>query len=791
LSEVEWELKDWEDTTILLGQCPGEHESGTSSAGDMHAGFHSDSVPYIKCKHKSCTLIPEVNRRLHESGMPGATTAADAPPLELTLIAHTILDDMENARVSLHHAPTGSGKSYSNAMVAVARWRLGLGTVIAVPTIKLAREMKATIEDLAPDAAATGAVALICHHTTGVNEHEHKDGDDLDADYPIFMWTRIVICTHAQLMRRGYSKFMRPIYEALKPKEKETSDGVDRRPPFAFLIDEEPAFTAACHQEIFFDHRVAVRVYPDESGALRLPILECPFRNCSGSCTNCGLVKRGGEQRFNVFGIRELAFPSPTGVDRNKKKLRKAFKPVRIKESDYTLGPEVRVGPNTFAASLLSWRGIAVETNARKTAAIFNHRPDKGGNQPAEENHEIIAHYLKFAFRPIITWEMAIDSEGNQVDPHTLRTKIKREKDSSAGIGNYRFPWYTCQVRRLRFADLLGFEKLRRYADTHKVGIAFTAATMTKADSDVLHEVWPELVERQHPYPNRKVRQVAVAFVENPHGADSLVEDGHLLTEPLENLGLGLVFVTKKKIAKSLYEVVKDQQPSVRLAVETDAVTRQTLHGEAALRCFVTYSRGVLGLGVNIKDVRFLVVDARAFRAISSFTPGEITAAEFERAQAEERLCLILQNVGRAIRGEEGKTVAMIILNADGPLREAIAGSEAILDGSELPPVIAAGTADIKTIVDQARRWLEADGGRWPDPDPTIEARRAGRRKGTKKKTVEMVLAAAEIAIAKGTSWSQFRRAEQPQRTLSQDEVEALNKRFQEAKKRTQNGSDS
>jgi hypothetical protein len=288
--------------------------------------------------------------------------------------------------------------------------------------------------------------------------------------------------------------------------------------------------------------------------------------------------------------------------------------------------------------------------------------------------------------------------------------------------------------------------------------------------------------KRQHPYPARKIRQVAVAFTEDHHGVDSLVEDGHLLTEPLERLGLGLVFVTRKRIAKSLYDEVKLRQPSVRLAVENDAVTRQTLHGEAPLRCYVTYSRGVLGLGANVKDVRFLVVDARAFRARSSFTPGAITPQEFERAQAEERLALILQNIGRAIRGEAGKTVVMIVLNADKPLSEAIAKSDAIIDGSELEPVVATGKK-IKTIVDQARRWLEASGGPWPDPDPTIVPKPKGRRKGSRTKTREMVLAAAESAIAKGTEWSDFRRAEHPQNTLSKDEVEALKERFQAATK--------
>ena len=43
----------------------------------------------------------------------------------------------------------------------------------------------------------------------------------------------------------------------------------------------------------------------------------------------------------------------------------------------------------------------------------------------------------------------------------------------------------------------------------------------------------------------------------------------------------------------------------------------------------------------------------------------------------------------------------------------------AIVEGSELPPVIATGK-DLEPLIRQARRWLETDGGDWPDPDPAV-----------------------------------------------------------------------
>src|SRR5262249_42846299 len=136
-------------------------------------------------------------------------------------------------------------------------------------------------------------------------------------------------------------------------------------------------------------------------------------------------------------------------------------------------------------------------------------------------------------------------------------------------------------------------------------------------------------------------------------------------------------------------------------------VLRKTLHHPGEVKTLVTYSRGVLGLGANVLGVRHLLVNADAFRAIASFTPGEVSPEKFQRLQTEERLCVIRQNGGRALRGEEGKTAVLIVLNADQPFLEALRTSRGIVEGSELPPVGVAGK-DLVALVDQAGRWLAA-----------------------------------------------------------------------------------
>jgi len=333
--------------------------------------------------------------------------------------------------------------------------------------------------------------------------------------------------------------------------------------------------------------------------------------------------------------------------------------------------------------------------------------------------------------------------------------------------------------------DLMVFEKMRRFAEEEQVGIVFAGASLSPGEKAVLHEVWPDLVEHQHAGQDRKIKQVALIFVDGYCGRGTLVTpEGRLITSPLEEAGLGVVFVPTKDIAVKIYRVVSRNEPSLRLVQESDICSefKGTLINTGEVKTFLTYSRGVLGSGTNLLGVRFLVVYANAFRYIGGFTPGEITAEAFEKARADEVANLIAQNVGRALRGEPNKTTAIFVLNAEGPVIESLAASPAILEGSELPPVII-NSEDIPTLVDQARRWLAAGGGEWPAPDPTRNkrSRKGGRPKDSRAKRearVKKVLERAEAAIQAGTPWRIFLAKVSPQRTLSEGELRQLQERF-------------
>lgn len=774
-SAVGWRSKELDDGRRLwVGRCPFEHESGTSNPDDLAAGFDREGLPYVRCQHASCSAVPAINARLRAGRSwvvrAEGPAAVEPPPVEPGAIARAMLATLAGRRIALDIAPTGSGKSYAAAQVAAVRYRQDRATLLALPTIRLAEETVERLRGMVPDAFEQDLVATVYGRHEARLDDELAAGDEANeeadggGEYPIDDDTRIVVCTHAQLGRRGFSKFMRAIYTKLAPE-----DGEDR-PPFALVIDEVSELIRQSRVEIDLAHRTGQRTNPDASGGTIVPRDHCPKFNHSSNCANCILVGHGGVSRFNKFGIRELVPPPRIETDADGNRLRKPRYPLSLTDTDLTTGPEVRVGDTTFARQLLAYRGRPIDTAARRTADVFLYQ----GDETPDAVEDILGHMLQFAFRPVVTIERPVNDLGEPVKSRTLA--LRYEQGDTKWADDIVFPRTTCEVPRLRFADLMVLEQIRRFARKAGVGVVLTGATLAPDDRDILREVWPGLDERQHPYPDRKIRQVAIVAPDGYRGGDSLIgPDGKLATAPLEAHGLGLVFSATRKLAESLHEAVNLAQPSAWLAVENfeQFTLRKTLHKEGELRTFVTYSRGVLGLGANVLGVRHLLADALAFRSIAGFNPGEITPEQFATLRDRERVALILQNLGRALRGEEGKTVVLFLLNADEGLLDEVRRSPAIVEGAELPPVVARGK-DLAMLVDQAGRWLAAGGGDWPEAD----ASKAGPRAGRPKRDKAAVLAAAEEAIGAGMKWRDFVHKHRPERILDKEELARLKDRF-------------
>jgi hypothetical protein len=731
--------------TILVGRCPFDHDSGTSTSSDLSAGFNQYAEPFLHCKHATCARAREINRQIKERFRLRQDTRPEAgsSTIELTPLARAMAASLERGRVSYHEAPVGAGKSYGVGQIAAYRYQLGLRTVVAVFSQAHADEVMEEIRKHAPEALERGAVCkAIGGHPGG---EDRAEGDHTGFHYPIVAVTRIIITSHQQLGRRGFSPFLRGIWPLLGPDEEAG------RPAYAILIDEASRFLAQLRIEIALDHRATWRANPQ--GGMIVPLNDCPKTARSGNCANCRLRGSGMELAFNHFGIREQRFPEIIKLEPGTgQELARPQLVLDVPAASFQWDAEVRIGDTLVAARVNGYGDQPLDPKRRLTATMYWWR---GEETPHETPDVSLMHMLSYAFRPVMTWEYPYDHQGNPIDPQALAER--READDKDWARGVTFPLRTCQVPRLHFIDLMPLEQLRRFSAQNNAPILFTGAAPLPDDPDILREVFSEIEEVVHPYPNRRIKQVLLVFPEGRHGWGSLIgPDGKLITSSLEECGPQLLFTPTKDRAIDLYDTVRDKQETVELVVERDRVmdSRKPLRTDKLSKTIVSYSRGVVGIGSNrMLGLRCLVVDAAAFRHIASFTPEEISPEAFARLRAEERTALIIQNLGRGLRGEPGKTIALVVLNTDQELRDVIAAAPAIIQGSEEPPVTITGE-NLGVIIDQVKRWLDAGGGPAPEPDPSKAAKRAGRPARHPKPTPEDALAAAKS----GVTYREYRR---------------------------------
>src|SRR5262249_2370995 len=129
----------------------------------------------------------------------------------------------------------------------------------------------------------------------------------------------------------------------------------------------------------------------------------------------------------------------------------------------------------------------------------------------------------------------------------------------------------------------------------------------------------------------------------------------------------------------------------------------------------------------------------------------------------------------RALRGEEDKTAVILVLNTDSDLEQSIRDSKGLHKGCKLPPVFARGK-DLVSLIDQSCRWLDANGGDWPQPDPEIvNPKRKGRKK---EKSKASIIAEIEPAKRAGMTWREFHRKNNLSRLRNHDDMDEIKRRF-------------
>ena len=666
-----------------------------------------------------------------KSPAPGTAVGAEG----MGEIGRKIYDDVRAGCTSLHTSPPSAGKTEGCLEVIEVVFRYGGRALIACHSVAACDEFVERLRTRLPEAFEDDAVAMIFGRPAGVSSL---------ARYPITTETRIVICTHVQIHRRGWSRFLSGLMRAISPKE-EDEDFV----PFHILIDEASAYIQSCRHEIPLDHRAKMKRLPDGTGYWHNPVRECPRSARNGRCDNCTFRDFGGHIDFNDFDHRQNKLPRSikTHLERLPSAPHDAFT-VKLGEDGLQLDDEVEIGITTFASRVMAYREDEIDPDRWTSLEIDIFRREEGIDwHPVETNEEVLASLLGFAHNPVLVRDRAVTQGGVPISATTLAKRIAQ--DERNWHKDITFPSAACEVRRLLLTDVMPIEAMRRYAEEHGTGLVFLEGTPLDADLEVLHAVFPELVERAHPHSSRKIRQVAVMTMSGRVSINSLVsEDRHLVTSRLEKHGGVLIFSSVKKEAEELYKRIRTNEKSCGLVDGNDILCCHPVRSAGEFRCWIAYMRSVLSRAVNLVGMVTIVVDASSFRPISSFNPSSMAKDEFQRSRDDEHLSLLLQVIGRILRGDAEKRAAVIVLNAPSGLTRTLPECPVFREACKLTPIFREGD-DILQVVDQFDRWLAGEGDEFPPPNPELRRPKGRPRAGRDEREKRAIQMAQE-----GQKWS-------------------------------------
>jgi hypothetical protein len=660
-------------------------------------------------------------------------------------IAVAIAESILLGVAMIHRAPPGSGKTRSIMYAAVALARAGQRVVVAFATRVDCNDFLGGLRALAPDLFERGAVAE-CFGARTMEEERGRRGR-----YPVDAGTSIAIVTHAQLGRRRWSRLVSGFFRVIDP----TREDADVK--FHIIIDEYSLFIAFFRQAIELSHRAVHHQVLDKSHARLAPATDCPKRAGWANCASCSLQGYGGRPRFNVYGHRVLAPPEGVDVGNDGRRAAKPLNPLKVGEAELVTSEPVKVGRTNWAAHVVSCFGTDVVDAGWRRAELVPHARDEDGDDcyPPESNEAILKHIIECVFRPIVTVEYATGPRGERISSADLRCRA--ESGDAKWDDGVTFPYGTCEVRTLRGMDMAALEMLARVRERRGVGIALVGATSIADDDEIIEAAFPDIRVRDYPQPPRQIEQIAVVAMADSCGLSSLVRaDGPLGTIDLEAAGEVLILTDKKRKAMDLFERVKEKHPgcSVVQGRNRHRIIEDDVRTMAANKTIIAYDRSVLAHGVNLLGVRTLVIDCNAFRPLSSFNPGDLTVEQFEHHRARERLALIVQCVGRALRGDASKTAVVILIHADRDIIDAITDSPLIRSGCREPLLMETGD-DMGVVIDQSRRFLEAGGGRWPSADPSKATR---SKPGRPKLNLAALIYEAVCARRSGVTWRDFSR---------------------------------
>lgn len=616
----------------LFGRCPFEDEH-TNASNNRNFDFTlkpGEFIPFCSCFHESCktsinALRKHVNRvwgELRVQEIQTRLTARIAPNTAAFDVGDISTLDAafeSDAKLLLITAPTGSGKTYRAALHILNRCRESEKTIFAAANKLEMRQVEQYLRILAGDEYPNLFVQML---ESGERlQQEQGEATDDDPAVKIARNTLCVLTNHSYFLRKG--EFSDLYYSVLSWVENNDVD---------VIIDE-------------FDNYVEKSTYHFPIGAryirrnrkgmneLFVKATACPKFSGNGSCQNCEF-RIWQEIDTNAYHLPVLMTRGRVSGDDWKKDGQKLIDLPKWSFNRYSDTLEAMPVPTRGKNGerfLTEYRNI--ETHSRYwEGKKFKFYLEDG------EKYDIRAIFRDFvetSYFPTVAKQFAT-LDGEKITQNEI-LKLTEED-----VRRVVFPHLPCDVPTISCKDL----SVLRFLSVNATRLIMTTATISPASKEYVFDALPGLSHVEIEESEQGVEDLLIIGI--PDNLQ-LCRKGEVFTAPFAKFGDVLIFQSTAARALSLFTKLPNDFPAC--LYRENSILRQEKFTKKDVHHIITNSRGALGRGVSLPEVRTTLCDCLAYKPTGAFDLNRFDPEEVAKKQDLDRLQTVLQNFGRSLRG--------------------------------------------------------------------------------------------------------------------------------------------
>lgn len=579
-------------------------------------------------------------------------------------------------RIGVIEAPTGSGKTHQCAVRAIEVHDSDGYIVVVAQDKEALHQLRQYLTGLW--VAGGREPEELKSEVIVAGERNEEEGDEADDDggpqgengskksrpHGVKKSTRIVLTHHAYFSRKPVTKDLYSVTRWVKEHHAEV------------LLDEIDLFIERQNCGYELDARYML-IGGTATGSYRAAG-HCPSHRGSFRCRHC--PKRSATrvvQCHSHLEVRQRGGTLPSQFDSM------AAEEFTIARNEIPIESTVALPALNMQVHKLMQTPGYLESRSfdRKSAEA----EEEEANLPEPEKFRRFQRDLiECSFRPTQVEPLPTNEDGVLVneDPNLLAQRAPEEDKArldSDRACKWRFPYFTCGVRTLLLYDRAPLHFIVRHASR----LIMMSATITEEQVEFLRSCADGHTLERHAIPaptySPLQRVIIIAHEGRLYWDESLGKKAAALLgideDPglsnrtvIERLGNALskinrkpvIFLPTKKAAGAVFGKIRERGWSYFCEgvyeSRSDLPVTESAQTDGS-RALLSYARSSLGTGKNLSDFRVVVVDGSVDRPHFLFNPSSATESDYLRAQEQDRLRIVTQNVGRIMRGEGTKVV--------------------------------------------------------------------------------------------------------------------------------------